>query len=102
MLQLINDTPKEIIDMLKAVNYKKFTKAETEKMLNELEGLIEKFRRYIPIRPPANYKYVKFYIPDCPDRLIRIANRNWWAKIGRLHRAIAMPLIKRWFKDNLT
>jgi len=101
MLQLIKDTPREIIDMLKAIDYTKFSKEEENKLLDELETVIEKFRRYIPIRPPDNYSYSNIHIPNCPNRLIKIANRNWWAKIGKFHKMIALPVIKIWMQDNL-
>lgn len=100
MMVLCNDTPKEIIAMLSKIDFKRINPGEQEKLLNQLEMVIEKFRNYIPLRTEKCLG-MNVELPGCPQRLIDIANRNYWSKIRPFHKAIALPFIKNWFEKNL-
>lgn len=99
-MKIYNDTPKEILALLTALDFSQISEENKDLLLDRLEKVLVKFEKYIPLRTELGGSY-DINIPGAPTRLGKIINRYHWVRIRFIHKTIAMPVIKAWFNNNL-
>jgi hypothetical protein len=100
VLRIYKDTPKEILTLLLALDFSQIHDSNKDVLLDQLESVLVKFEKYIPLRSDLGESF-EMNIPGSPARLGKIINNYHWSKISFLHKTIALPFIKNWFRANL-
>ena len=96
-MKISSDTPKDVIEMLKAIDFSKIDKSMLEK-LPDLERMVNV---HIPHRERGAISFVEIDIQNCPQKIIDLINKKDFTKVGFLVKAMAMPVIKSWMRKNL-
>jgi hypothetical protein len=99
-LKVANDVPKELIEILKKCDFSSIPESQHDAKLTQLSNFAS---QWIPRKSDndiINNTHTEINLNKCPRKLINLINQMDFNKINSIKRAVAMPYIKKYLKDN--